>query len=78
MSMKDHINPNRHGCWLEAITINYHDSGAVIQFDSSQGNSEIEGRLMSILDVNNLPLALAILLALGYPLADLPKVTACS
>jgi UDP-N-acetylmuramoylalanine-D-glutamate ligase len=73
VSMEDHINPNCHGRWLKATAVNYHDSGATIQFDSSWGNGEIESRLMGAFNVSNLLLALATLLALGYPLADLLK-----
>ena len=74
--MEDHINPNCHGRWLKATAVNYHDSGATIQFDSSWGNGEIESRLMGAFNVSNLLLALATLLALGYPLADLLKTAA--
>ncbi len=49
--------------------MNYHDSGATIQFDSSWGRGEVESRLMGAFNVSNLLLALATLLALGYPLA---------
>ena len=56
--------------------MNYHDSGATIQFDSSWGKGEIESRLMGAFNVSNLLLALATLLALGYPLADLLKTAA--
>ncbi len=74
--MEDHINPNCHGRWLKATAVNYHDSGATIQFDSSWGKGEIESRLMGAFNVSNLLLALATLLALGYPLADLLKSAA--
>jgi UDP-N-acetylmuramoyl-L-alanyl-D-glutamate--2,6-diaminopimelate ligase len=73
VSMEDHINPNCHGRWLKAVEVNYHDSGATIRFASSWGNGEIESRLMGAFNVSNLLLALATLLALGYPLADLLK-----
>ncbi|MCG6528269.1 UDP-N-acetylmuramoyl-L-alanyl-D-glutamate--2,6-diaminopimelate ligase, partial [Vibrio parahaemolyticus] len=76
VSMEDHINPNCHGRWLKATAVNYHDSGATIQFDSSWGKGEIESRLMGAFNVSNLLLALATLLALGYPLADLLKSAA--
>lgn len=76
VSMEDHINPNCHGRWLKATAVNYHDSGATIQFDSSWGNGEIESRLMGAFNVSNLLLALATLLALGYPLAYLLKTAA--
>ena len=76
VSMEDHINPNCHGRWLKATDVNYHDSGATIRFSSSWGDGEIESRLMGAFNVSNLLLALATLLALGYPLADLLKTAA--
>ncbi|ENL8727468.1 UDP-N-acetylmuramoyl-L-alanyl-D-glutamate--2,6-diaminopimelate ligase [Citrobacter amalonaticus] len=76
VSMEDHINPNCHGRWLKAVEVNYHDSGATIRFSSSWGEGEIESRLMGAFNVSNLLLALATLLALGYPLADLLKTAA--
>ncbi|MDU3023618.1 MAG: UDP-N-acetylmuramoyl-L-alanyl-D-glutamate--2,6-diaminopimelate ligase, partial [Klebsiella oxytoca] len=76
VSMEDHINPNCRGRWLKATAVNYHDSGATVQFASSWGNGEIESRLMGAFNVSNLLLALATLLALGYPLADLLKTAA--
>ncbi|HID2483755.1 TPA: UDP-N-acetylmuramoyl-L-alanyl-D-glutamate--2,6-diaminopimelate ligase [Enterobacter cloacae] len=71
VSMEDHINPNCHGRWLKAVEVNYHDSGATIRFASSWGEGEIESRLMGAFNVSNLLLALATLLALGYPMAEL-------
>ncbi|NVJ11373.1 UDP-N-acetylmuramoyl-L-alanyl-D-glutamate--2,6-diaminopimelate ligase, partial [Myxococcus sp. AM001] len=56
--------------------VNYHDRGATIRFSSSWGDGEIESRLMGAFNVSNLLLALATLLALGYPLADLLKTAA--
>lgn len=70
------FNPNCHGRWLKATDVNYHDSGATIRFSSSWGDGEIESRLMGAFNVSNLLLALATLLALGYPLADLLKTAA--
>ncbi len=55
------------------MALDYHDSGATIRFDSSWGEGEIESRLMGAFNVSNLLLALATLLALGYPLHDLLK-----
>lgn len=76
VSMEDHINPNCHGRWLKATEVNYHDSGATIRFSSSWGDGEIESHLMGAFNVSNLLLALATLLALGYPLAELLKTAA--
>ncbi|HFZ8995030.1 TPA: UDP-N-acetylmuramoyl-L-alanyl-D-glutamate--2,6-diaminopimelate ligase [Citrobacter freundii] len=71
VSMADNIDPDCHGRWLRSVAVTYHDSGASIRFDSSWGEGEIESRLMGAFNVSNLLLALATLLALGYPLADL-------
>ena len=66
--------------WLaklpDAVAVNYHDSGATIRFSSSWGEGEIESRLMGAFNVSNLLLALATLLALGYPMAELLKTSA--
>lgn len=71
VSIANNIDPNCHGRWLKATAVSYHDSGATIAFDSSWGTGEIESRLMGEFNVSNLLLALAALLALGYPLAGL-------
>ncbi|ECC9538311.1 UDP-N-acetylmuramoyl-L-alanyl-D-glutamate--2,6-diaminopimelate ligase [Salmonella enterica subsp. salamae] len=76
VSMEGHINPNCHGRWLKAEAVDYHDRGATIRFASSWGEGEIESRLMGAFNVSNLLLALATLLALGYPLTDLLKTAA--
>jgi len=67
VSMDDNINPDCHGRWVKAISVEYHDSGATICFASSWGEGEIESRLMGAFNVSNL------LLALGYPLSELMK-----
>lgn len=54
------------GKWLQASSVNYHDGGATIEFDSSWGGGKIESRLMGAFNVSNLLLALATLLALDY------------
>lgn len=71
VSIENNINPDCHGRWLKATAVSYHDSGATIAFDSSWGQGEIESSLMGEFNVSNLLLALAALLALGYPLAGL-------
>ncbi|WP_297206221.1 UDP-N-acetylmuramoyl-L-alanyl-D-glutamate--2,6-diaminopimelate ligase [uncultured Pluralibacter sp.] len=71
VSIANNIDPNCHGRWLKATAVSYHDSGATIAFDSSWGTGEIESRLMGEFNVSNLLLALAALLALGYPLDGL-------
>ncbi len=67
------FNPGR---WLKATHVDYHDSGATVRFSSSWGDGEIESRLMGAFNVSNLLLALATLLALDYPLAQLVESAA--
>ncbi|MFI8415177.1 UDP-N-acetylmuramoyl-L-alanyl-D-glutamate--2,6-diaminopimelate ligase [Serratia sp. NPDC078593] len=59
--------------WLQANEVDYHDNGATIRFRSSWGDGEIDSRLMGAFNVNNVLLALATLLSLGYPLVALVK-----
>lgn len=59
------------GRWLAACSVAYHDGGATIAFDSSWGEGTLNSRLMGEFNVSNLLVALATLLALGYPLAAL-------
>lgn len=61
----------RHGRWLSASQVSFHDSGVKIHFDSSWGAGELTSHLMGEFNVSNLLLALATLLALDYPLAAL-------
>ncbi|MCG8707491.1 UDP-N-acetylmuramoyl-L-alanyl-D-glutamate--2,6-diaminopimelate ligase [Brenneria sp. 4F2] len=71
VTMENNLVPGCRGRWLKATSIDYHDNGAVIQFDSSWGHGEIESRLIGAFNVSNLLLALATLLSLGYPLSQL-------
>ncbi|UQY44849.1 UDP-N-acetylmuramoyl-L-alanyl-D-glutamate--2,6-diaminopimelate ligase [Mixta hanseatica] len=71
VTMADNVLPGKHGRWLKATGVHYHDNGATIRFSSSWGDGELESRLMGAFNVSNLLLALATLLALGYPLAQL-------
>lgn len=71
VTMENNLEPGAHGRWLKADEVVYHDGGATIHFSSSWGNGEIESRLMGAFNVSNLLLALATLLALGYPLEAL-------
>lgn len=73
VTMEDNLQPGCRGRWLKATNVHYHDGGATIQYSSSWGDGEIESRLMGAFNVSNLLLALATLLALGYPLEDLMK-----
>ncbi|WP_035344222.1 MULTISPECIES: UDP-N-acetylmuramoyl-L-alanyl-D-glutamate--2,6-diaminopimelate ligase [Dickeya] len=70
ISTERHIEASRPR-WLNATQVTYHDSGFTVHFDSSWGAGVINSRLMGAFNVSNLLLALATLLALGYPLAQL-------
>lgn len=71
VSMNHHFQCDRHGRWLRADRVTYHDNGATIRFSSSWGDGEIESALMGAFNVSNLLLALATLLVQGYPLTVL-------
>lgn len=71
VTMDNNLQPGCRGRWLSATRVDYHDNGARVSFDSSWGPGEIESRLMGAFNVSNLLIALATLLALGYPLAEL-------
>ncbi|WP_114192717.1 UDP-N-acetylmuramoyl-L-alanyl-D-glutamate--2,6-diaminopimelate ligase [Edaphovirga cremea] len=76
VSMEDKLPQDWAGRWLIVRSVSYHDNGATIAFDSSWGEGLLESRLMGAFNVSNVLLALATLLALGYPLADLLKTGA--
>ncbi|WP_300000055.1 UDP-N-acetylmuramoyl-L-alanyl-D-glutamate--2,6-diaminopimelate ligase [uncultured Cedecea sp.] len=71
VSMENTIQPDYSGRWVAARDVEYHDGGALIHFSSSWGDGKIDSRLMGPFNVSNLLLALATLLALGYPLEGL-------
>ena len=71
VTMENNLSPGCHGRWLKATEVHYHDGGASVKFDSSWGNGEFESRLMGAFNVSNLLVALATLLSLDYPLAQL-------
>ncbi|OON39954.1 UDP-N-acetylmuramoyl-L-alanyl-D-glutamate--2,6-diaminopimelate ligase [Izhakiella australiensis] len=73
VTMNNNLRPGAHGRWLQATAVDYHDNGARIVFDSSWGAGTIDSRLMGAFNVSNLLLALATLLALGYPLDALVR-----
>jgi len=76
VSMENNIQPDYSGRWVLATAVEYHDGGATIHFSSSWGNGKIDSRLMGPFNVSNLLLALATLLALGYPLEGLQNTAA--
>lgn len=63
------------GRWLAATSVAYHDGGATIAVDSSWGSGTLNSRLMGEFNVSNLLVAMATLLALGYPLDALCAVS---
>lgn len=64
------------GRFLCVTEVAYHPQGARIAFRSSWGDGQIDSPLMGAFNVSNLTLALATLLALDYPLADLLRSAA--
>lgn len=71
VSMEQRIPAEWQGPWLQATRVDYHDSGAIIHFTSSWGNGELKSPLMGAFNVSNLLLAMATLLMMDYPLAQL-------
>ncbi|MFP1762863.1 UDP-N-acetylmuramoyl-L-alanyl-D-glutamate--2,6-diaminopimelate ligase [Lonsdalea quercina] len=67
--------PEGRSRWLQAKSVEYHDSGFTAQVDSSWGQTTIHSRLMGEFNVSNMMLALATLLALGYPLEQLAETS---
>lgn len=63
--------PRNGARWVAANAIRYQPHGVSLTFDSSWGAGELTSHLLGEFNVNNLLLALAALLALGYPLAKL-------
>lgn len=71
VSVTGHLPEPRPARWLLVSQVDYQNTGMVIRFDSSWGDGQVTSRLIGEFNVGNLMLALATLLALGYPLADL-------
>lgn len=60
-----------YGSWLRASEIFYHSHGTNVSFDSNWGKGLLRSPLLGEFNVNNLLLAFATLLALGYPMQSL-------
>ena len=71
VSMENNVAVDSHHRWLQATHVQYHDEGADVTFTSSWGDGEFSSRLMGAFNVSNLLVALATLLSLDYPLAQL-------
>ncbi|TKI08750.1 UDP-N-acetylmuramoyl-L-alanyl-D-glutamate--2,6-diaminopimelate ligase [Martelella alba] len=71
VSVRGCLPDPRPARWLRVEQVDYHGDGAGIRFDSSWGGGRIDSRLIGEFNVANAMLALAALLAMGYPLADL-------
>ncbi|MGP1958884.1 MAG: UDP-N-acetylmuramoyl-L-alanyl-D-glutamate--2,6-diaminopimelate ligase [Arsenophonus sp. NC-CH8-MAG3] len=67
VSMKKCIPINWQGAWVLVEQVNYHDRGATIYFNSSWGKSSLKSPLMGAFNINNIMLAMATLLMIGYP-----------
>ena len=71
VSVRGDLPAPRPTHWLRVEQVDYHNTGVGIRFDSSWGPGQVKSRLIGEFNVGNLMLALATLLALGYPLDDL-------
>lgn len=71
VSVSGHLPDGWQGDWLCASDVLYHACGADISFHSCWGEGIIHSQIIGEFNVNNLLLALAALLALGYPLPAL-------
>nr|WP_244968404.1 UDP-N-acetylmuramoyl-L-alanyl-D-glutamate--2,6-diaminopimelate ligase [Rosenbergiella australiborealis] len=76
VSCRGLTSSQRHGLWLSATSITYHDQGVCVAFDSTWGTGTFISALMGEFNVSNLLLALATLLALGYPFEALMATAA--
>src|SRR5476649_1403280 len=73
VSMADNLPQPRPERWLLATSVDYHNTGVEIGFDSSWGPGHLKSRLIGEFNVSNLLLAMGTLLALGYPLNQLTR-----
>ncbi|MGP1947289.1 MAG: UDP-N-acetylmuramoyl-L-alanyl-D-glutamate--2,6-diaminopimelate ligase [Arsenophonus sp. NC-PG7-MAG3] len=67
VSMKKCIPINWQGAWVLVEQVNYHYCGATIYFNSTWGRSSLESPLIGVFNINNVMLAMATLLMIGYP-----------
>lgn len=73
VSIDNRIPTAWQGAWLGVEQIDYHDRGATIHFNSTWGKGILQSPLMGAFNVNNVMLAMATLLMMGYPLDALIK-----
>lgn len=73
VSMEDRIPTDWQGAWVLVEQVDYHDRGATIHFNSTWGKSSLESPLMGAFNVNNVMLAMATLLMIGYPFDSVIK-----
>lgn len=66
VSMEKRIPTNWQGAWVLVERVEYHDSGASIYFNSTWGKAVLESPLIGAFNVNNVMLAMATLLMMGY------------
>lgn len=71
VTMKDNLLVGYHSRWLKTTAIYYHGNSTTIKFRSNWGDGKIIPHLMGDFNINNVILALATLLTLGYPLDKL-------
>ncbi|MGP1931183.1 MAG: UDP-N-acetylmuramoyl-L-alanyl-D-glutamate--2,6-diaminopimelate ligase [Arsenophonus sp. ET-YP4-MAG3] len=66
VSMKNRIPRNFKGTWILVEKIDYHDFETIIHFNSTWGKNLIKSPLIGTFNVNNIMLAMATLLMMGY------------
>ncbi|WP_457913472.1 UDP-N-acetylmuramoyl-L-alanyl-D-glutamate--2,6-diaminopimelate ligase [Candidatus Gillettellia adelgis] len=71
VTMRDDLLLSHHSQWLKTTAISYYKNSTTLSFRSTWGNGEITTHLKGAFNLNNVLLALATLLALGYPLNEL-------
>ncbi|MFS1538962.1 MAG: UDP-N-acetylmuramoyl-L-alanyl-D-glutamate--2,6-diaminopimelate ligase [Candidatus Phlomobacter fragariae] len=73
VSIEDRIPIDWQGAWVLVEQVDYHDRGATIHFNSSWGKGSLESPLMGAFNVNNVMLAMATLLMMGYSFDEVVK-----
>ncbi|BGI51221.1 MAG: UDP-N-acetylmuramoyl-L-alanyl-D-glutamate--2,6-diaminopimelate ligase [Arsenophonus endosymbiont of Ceratovacuna japonica] len=75
VSIKNRIPTNWQGSWILVERINYNNYNTIIHFNSTWGRSLLKSPLIGIFNVNNIILAMATLLMIGYPFNDVIKAS---
>lgn len=75
VSLHAQADLSSHPRYVQATAVHYHEQGVTIQINSNWGQAQISSQLPGEFNVSNLLLALATLLALGYPLTALAETS---